>query len=493
MSTSTPDTTADASATHDTDPLLTEWLANAAMRRRAWVCVALAAVSSFLFVVDSGFVGLAMPKIEAEFPTTSRALIEWFATGFMVTQASLLLLAGRLGDRHGRKKLFLIGLTAFSLASLLTALAPSLPLIIAARIVCGAAAAFLAAGTFAIVLPMFPAARSGIAVGIWGSMGAVAGWLTPLVGPLLVEHDWRWAFAAITPFGLVTVLIGWRILPEQKAELPPGRTDAISLIVAPPALGLLMLELSYGGAWGWTSTATLTLGVVVITLLTVLVRRSYTAPLPLLDLDLLRNRGYSGFMISGVMQQIGFFSWFITAPLVMDSVWGWKVGTIGLAIAASQITSSIGAPLGGRLVQRYGYYNLLAIGAVISVGGTAWMAITLDEHPNVWAGLVPGSLIFGFGTAIGGTLSSGGAMSCLPLRLLGAGNSFQQLARRMGGAVGVAIAYALLGAAKGPALLAGGRRVWWMVVIVHVLVIPPAWYGDRQRRKVEAATGGSIR
>ena len=98
------------------------WSRDELRRRRAWTAVAVAAVSSFLFVVDSGFVGLALPKIEAEFPNMHRSLVEWVATAFMVAQASLLLVAGRLGDRYGRKKFFMVGLAVFSFGSLCTAL-----------------------------------------------------------------------------------------------------------------------------------------------------------------------------------------------------------------------------------------------------------------------------------------------------------------------------------------------------------------------------------
>lgn len=463
---------------------LADWAADPARRRRAWMCVSIAAVSSFLFVVDSGFVGLSLPKIEAAYPEARRSLIEWVATAFMVMQASLLLVAGRLGDRHGRKRFFIIGLVAFSLGSLLTSLAPNLPLIIAARAFTGAGAAFLTAGTLAIVLPMFPAAKSGEAVGTWGAVGSVAGWLTPLVGPLIVSHGWRWAFAAIAPIGLAVAVIGWRVLPEQRGELPAGRTDATSLAVAPPALGLLMLVLSNGSAWGWTSRPTIVGALLVAVLLTVLARRSLHSPRPLIDVDILRVRGYTGNLLAGVMQQAGFFGFFITAPLIMTNVWHWSVGKVGLAIAASQLPTSIGSPLGGRLAVRYGYRPLIAAGGLIAATGVAWMTITAGATPRVWTGFVPGSFLFGFGCAMCGTLSAGGAMSALPNSVLGAGNSLQQLVRRLGGAIGVALAYGVLGDAKGPALLAGGRRVWWMVVIMHLLVVVPlALTGEPRRRQ----------
>jgi EmrB/QacA subfamily drug resistance transporter len=412
-----------------------------------------------------------------------RSLIEWVATAFMVAQASLLLVAGRLGDRHGRKKFFMVGLAVFSGGSLCTALAPTLPLIIAARVVTGAGAAFLTAGTLAIVLPMFPPSKAGEVIGYWGAVGSVAGWLTPLLGPFLVQHSWRWAFATIVPLGLCVIVVGLRVLPEQRATLPPGRTDTVSLIAGPPALGLLMLLLSNGRVWGWTSTPTVLIAIAATGFMATLVYRSLHAERPLLDLDLVRVKGYSGNLLTGVCQQAGFFAFFITGPLIMTNVWHWSVGKVGLAIAVSQMPSSIGSPVGGRLVKRFGYRDLEIAGALLAAGGVSWMVLTAGPTADVWSGYVPGALLFGFGCSLCGTLSSGAALASLSPDVLGIGNSLQQLIRRMGGAIGVAIAYVLLGDAKGPALLAGGRRVWWMVVVVHLLaLVPLVALTDRSRR-----------
>ena len=187
-------------------------------------------------------------------------------------------------------------------------------------------------------------------------------------------------------------------------------------------------------------------------------------------------------------QQAGFFAFFITGPLIMINVWQWSVGKVGVAIAVSQMPSSIGSPLGGRLVKRFGYRDLEIAGALFAASGVAWMVLTAGPTANVWFGYLPGALLFGFGCSLCGTLSSGAALASLPPDVLGIGNSLQQLLRRMGGAIGVAIAYVLLGDAKGPALLAGGRRVWWMVVVVHlVALVPLVALTDRSRRGGEYA------
>ena len=119
-----------------------------------------------------------------------------------------------------------------------------------------------------------------------------------------------------------------------------------SLIAGPPALGLLMLLLSNGRVWGWTSTPTVFIALAMAGFMVVLVHRSLHAERPLLDLDLLRVKGYTGNLLTGVCQQAGFFAFFITGPLIMINVWQWSVGKVGVAIAVSQMPSSIGSPLG---------------------------------------------------------------------------------------------------------------------------------------------------
>ncbi|MCB0956338.1 MAG: MFS transporter, partial [Ilumatobacter sp.] len=290
-------------------------------RARAWAAVCIAAASAFLYVADSAFVSLAIPQIEATFPSVPRARIGWVATAFMVTQASLLLIAGRLGDRRGRRRWFVLGLTAYGVGAAIAAVAPGLWWLLGARVVQGAGAALFAAGALALVLPLFPSARAAHVVGVWGLVGSVAGWLTPVLGSWLVGINWRWEFAVLAPAALAVALLGMRLLPEPPPIESPHRTDRVGLLLAPPAFGLAMLVLSQGSRWGWASARTLLLLAAVAVLLVAFVRRSFVAASPLLDISLLRIRGYRANIVAGVLQQASFFGWFLTAPLVMHNVW----------------------------------------------------------------------------------------------------------------------------------------------------------------------------
>jgi EmrB/QacA subfamily drug resistance transporter len=440
------------------------------------------AASIFLFVVDAGLVALSLPKIEAEFSTSARSTLAWVASGFLVAQASMLLLGGRLGDRRGRKRFYLFGLLVFSVASGLAAVAPNVPTILMARVLGGLGAGFMTSSALALVLPMFPPSKVPKAIGTWGAVGSVAAWLTPTAGAYVVEANWRFAFAMVTPFGLVIFWLGRKYLVEQKADDQTGRTDRLSYYIGPPSLGLLVLVMAQARHWGWTSRLTSVLGTLAVAMLTVFIHRCRTADTPLLDLAMFRIPAFVASLIGGTLQQIGFFGWFVTGPLIMHSLWGWSVRDSGFALALGQVLASAGSPLGGWLVTRFGSPRPIVGGAIITGGGALWLAFTASDQAHFWYGYLPAALLFGFGGGVCGTVCTGWAMASLPDHLLGAGNSVVQLVRRMGGALGVALAVALLGEGTGHAILAGARHVWAVVGLVHLLMIlPTLWAANHHR------------
>jgi NTE family protein len=446
--------------------------------RRAWLGVCAASVSIFLFVADSGLMAIALPEIERAFPNEPRSTVAWVASSFVVAQASMLLIAGQLGDRRGRKRFYLFGLSLFTFGALTVCASNDLRLMIAARVVQGFGAAFLTSGALPLVLPLFPRNKAPRVMGVWGGIGSVAAWLAPTAGGMLVEHSWRYAFAAVIPFGIAGFVLGWRVLEEDPHHERRGmRLDRVGILLGPPGFGLAMLALSQGRRWGWSSPTTLRIAVPSVLLIVLFVlrcRRPEEAdkPAPLLDLGLYANREFSANVIGGVLQQIGFFSWFLTAPLIMTQLWGWSVTQAGFALALSQILATVGSPTAGFLVEALGPYTVLVLGAFINAIGALWLVITADADVHLWSGFVPAALLLGLG-ASWCTVSSGSALAALPRSQLGIGNSAQQLLRRVGGSIGVALAVSLLGDGTGDALLAGARRVWWLGVVVHLLMLVP--------------------
>lgn len=469
------------------DDNLRDWLSDGGRRRAAWAAVCVAAASVALFVVDAGLVALALPRIEANYPDVSRTTIAWIAKGFLIAQAALLLVGGRLGDRRGRKRYFLVGLLMFSMCGGLAAVAPNVPTLILARVAQGSGAAFMTSGALALVLPMFPGVKAPVVVGTWGAIGSVAAWLTPTAGAELIHVHWRLGFAIVAPIGLAVWLVGRRVLPDDAVVELVGRTDRVSYYLGPPALGMMMLVLSQGSRWGWTSARTLGAALIATVLLATFVRRCRVVDTPLVDLSILGNRTYLANTIAGAFQQVGFFGWYLTGPLIMHELWGWSVRQTGFALALGQLLASVGSPLGGYLVGRFGYNPPVYASALVTGAGTGWLILTAGTEPNFWGSYLPAALMLGFGGGMCGTITTGAAMAALPHDMLGAGNSMLQLIRRLGGAFGVAAAVALIGEAKADALLPGARRVWWMASLIHVaMCVPLLWAA---RRRVDGSSG----
>jgi MFS family permease len=172
-----------------------------------------------------------------------------------------------------------------------------------------------------------------------------------------------------------------------------------------------------------------------------------------------------------VVQQIGFFAYFFSMPIILIGVWGWSALEAGYAMAFSMAISAIVVPPAARWAERRGYTGLILFGAAVVSCATLWWLLTFDVEPDLWWALVPGLVLQGTGSSIVGNFTSGAALTHVPPHVMGQGNSLHQMSRRVGGAIGVAAAIALLGESADPeALLDGARHVWAMLIGVHVVM-----------------------
>src|SRR5690349_21320155 len=255
--------------------------------------VAVACAGAFLAFLDATIVNIAFPDISRSFAGSGRDALSWVLDGYFVVIAALLVPAGGLADRFGHRRIFLLGIAGFTLASLLCAAAPSLTLLIAFRVVQGVGAALIAPASLAIVLDSFPVERRSTGVGLWGAAAAAAAAVGPTLGGALVElSDWRLVFLVNLPLGAAILLAGRRTLPAPKildSRLPdlPGA----GLL----ALGLATLTLAIveGNDWGWDSAGTLVAFAAAALLLATVVWRSRTHPRPIVEPELFAHRSFA--------------------------------------------------------------------------------------------------------------------------------------------------------------------------------------------------------
>jgi EmrB/QacA subfamily drug resistance transporter len=452
-----------------------------AIPRRSWIALGVGATSIFLFVLDSGLLSVSLPAIEREFPTWSRSTLSWAATGYLVALASLLLISGRISDGRGRKPTYLFGVAVFTLGAIATVSSPSPPFLIAARVVQGVGGAFLTSSALAMVLPLFPSERRGSVIGIWGGIGSLAAVLAPTVGAWTVEHiSWRAAFAVEIVLGIGTFIVGAKTLPATSTPTM-SRTNPLSALSGSIGLGVSAAVLSQGRRWGWSSTRSIAAAIMGVVLTITFFTLSKNDESPLFDHRLLAYRAWTTNTLAAGLQQIGFFTWFLTTPLILVNIWRWSVFEAGAAMALGQVASSISGPLGGRWADRVGTTRPIVISAFFTLAGPLWLVFAATTRPDFVKVILPATLLMGAGGGICGMLTTGGALNNVPESMLGAANGAHQVFRRIAGLIGVAVALAILGESKGNDLLGPARVVWFVIAVAHLAMCLP-FLPHRQRR-----------
>ena len=216
----------------------------------------LTSFGQFFVIFDSTVLNVGFASIERDFVGVARTTLAWALTSYSIGTASLLLLAGRVADLFGRKRVFLIGISIFALGSLGAGLSPNVGILIATRSIQSIGGALMVPTSIALALPEFPAERRSLAVGVWGSIAALAGGLGPPLGAGVIElGGWRWIFFINIPVVVIVVVLGRRILRESKGTSTGARLDMVSVPLGTIGLALLTLGVLEGGKWGWGKLA----------------------------------------------------------------------------------------------------------------------------------------------------------------------------------------------------------------------------------------------
>src|SRR3954467_2941322 len=221
------------------------------MSHRARVA-AIVSVGVFVASLDLFIVNIAFPDIERDFHGTSLASLSWILNAYAIVFAALLVPAGRWADRTGRKRAFLAGLGLFTLASAACAAAPSVGVLVVARIVQAAGAAVLTPASLGLLLPEFPPEKRGLAIGLWAAGGGTAAAAGPVLGGVLVELSWRWVFLVNVPVGLGAIVAGMRVLREIREESSAPQPDLVGASVLVGAVATLIAAIVEGPDWGWS-------------------------------------------------------------------------------------------------------------------------------------------------------------------------------------------------------------------------------------------------
>jgi len=418
----------------------------------------LTAAAVFMAYLDLTIVNVAFPAIQEDFQGASLATLSWVLNGYATVFAALLIPAGRLGDRFGRRRAFLAGLLVFTAASGLCALATTPEVLIAARVVQAVGAALLIPSSLGLLLPEFPPGQRATTVAKWGAVGGIAVAAGPSLGGLLVQQaGWRWAFLINLPIGLAVALAGRRVLTERR-DPDGGRPDALGAALLTGAIGALTLAIVKVPEWGWQRGQPL--GWFAVALLALAVYRSRRHPTPVLDTSLLRVRAFAVASAATLVFNLGLSALFLGTVLFLTSVWGYSVLGAGLALSAGPLASAVVAVPAARLAGRVGPGLVAAGGSLLFAAGTASFILSLSAEPRYGGRLLPGLLASGVGLGMTIPVLAGAAVATLPAERLATGTAVVTMARQVGGILGVAILVAVLGTPDAADVGAAFDRAW---------------------------------
>ncbi|MEU4653122.1 DHA2 family efflux MFS transporter permease subunit [Streptomyces sp. NPDC023723] len=444
----------------------------------AWALV-ITSVAGFMAALDNLVVTTALPAIREDLGGALHDL-EWTVSAYTLTFACLLMTGAALGDRFGRRRLFLVGTAVFTAASAAAALAPGIGGLIAARAVQGVGAAIMMPLTLTLLTAAVPAARRGMAYGIWGAVNGLAVASGPLIGGALTEHiSWQWIFWLNVPLGIALLPLARLRLAESHGT--GTRLDIPGTLLASGGLFGVVYGLVRGPADGWTDSVVLLSLFAGAALLAGFVRHGIQASNPVLPMRLFRSRAFAGINAASLLMFLGVFGSVFLLSQYLQGVLGYSPTEAGLRMLPWTGMPMIVAPIAGLLADRVGGRPVVAAGLFLQAAGLGYLGLVITEDAS-YAVQLPGLIICGIGMALYFAPAAHLVMSSVRSHEQGVASGANNALREVGGALGVAVMGSIFSAQGGyesalsfvdglrPALVTGAAAV--AVGAVAVLLIP---------------------
>jgi NTE family protein len=408
--------------------------------------LAVAVLGTFMAFVDATIVNIAVPSIARQFSGSRLSSVSWVLNAYNIVFAAFLVGGGQLADLLGRRKVFSFALVAFTLGSALCAVAPSLGLLIAARVLQAAGSAMLVPSSLAIVLEAHEERERTHAVALWSAVAALAAGIGPPLGGLLITaSSWRLVFLVNLPIGAVAFVLARRVLVESRA---PGRRhvpDLLGGVVLALAIAALVLAVVKGQEWGWDGARVIGAFVAAVLLGAYFLLRSARQRTPVVDLSLFRIRSFALSNGATVVMAAGFYAYTLCNVLFLTRVWDYSILTAGLSLTPGPLTAIVVAGPASRMVERFGHRAVAVPGALIWGAGMVYFATTLGVGRDFLGGWLPGMLILGVGAGLSLPTLSSAAVGSVPGPRFAIATSLSSVARQLGAALGVAVLIAILG------------------------------------------------
>ncbi|HEY3715991.1 MAG TPA: MFS transporter [Jatrophihabitantaceae bacterium] len=420
--------------------------------RPRWTLLAVS-LATFMTYLDNNIVNVAMPAIQRDLHLSTAGL-EWVVSGYILVFASLLLAGGRLADVFGRRRVFLIGLGIFTVASLAAGLAGSVGFLIASRAVQGLGAALVTPPTLAIISATFTDKRQrAAAVGIWTAVGALALAVGPLIGGVISQHvHWSWIFYINVPVGIATIVLATWAIRESREEAASRRIDLPGLLTSAGALFALTYALIEGHDLGWTSPAIAASFAAFAALGLAFVVIESRAADPMVAVSLFRERVFAGGSIALIMWGFGLFGIYFFTSLYLQGVLGFSPTEAGAAFVPMALLMATGAILSERLSRAIGAHRTVGAAMLLMAVGIA--SVSLLGKDASFLDLMPSFAIIGIGGGLTVPLTST-VLESMPTDEAGVASGIFNASREVAGLLGITVVGAILTARQTSSLRAG--------------------------------------
>jgi EmrB/QacA subfamily drug resistance transporter len=407
----------------------------AATHRKGWT-LAIISIGLFMVVLDNLVVSVALPSIHRDLGASIQSL-EWTVNAYVLAYAVLLLTGAALGDRFGRKRMFIGGLALFTVSSAAAALAPTMGLLIAARAIQGAGAAVVTPLTLTLLADAFPPERRGMALGVWSGVSGTAVALGPLVGGAVIQAaSWQWIFWINVPIGLTLLPLAAARLAESYG--PSRKLDLRGLALASTGLFGIVYGLVRSQSQGWTSPeiiAALGIGVVLVI---AFVRHELRTPAPMLPMTFFANRGFAVTNVVSLAMYFGMFGSIFFLSQFLQNVLHNTPLQAGVKLLVWTGATMVVAPLAGIFSERFGSRWFMVAGLGLQALALGWLATLAGVHQS-YSSMIPPFVLAGSGMALVFAPSANAVLASVRTDQAGQASGANNAIRELGGVLGIAV------------------------------------------------------
>ena len=423
--------------------------------------LALVCAGAFMSTLDITIVIVAFNDIRESFPSVGQAQLSWIITIYTIMSAAMLVPSGRLADRVGAHRTFIAGNALFALGSLGAGLAPSVALLIAARVVQGVGSAVQTPSALSLIAKTVPDGKRSMAIGLWGATSGLGSAIAPSIGALIVDNaGWRWVFLINVPVGVAIIVASARLLRHVPPQ-PALTADWIGAATIAAGVGLLTLALVQSDEWGWADVRTLGALIGGVALIVTLVVRAQRDPRSILDLTLFHIPSFRWATLVAISLPIGFFLQFFGSVQFLTKVWGYSELRAGFLLTPLSVVQASLTLVAGRIADRFGHRRAMVPGGISYVAGALIWWFGLTDARELWLFYL-GALFLGIGVGLTYACFNSAAVHHVDAARVGLGSGLNNTVNRIGASLGIALAVALL---AGESSATAFARLWMVMAV----------------------------